>query len=64
MKNPISKKDKKKKKRSDRVFRGGGWYYEARYVRVSNRVRDEPSGRDLDLGFRIVRTKKNEKSNI
>ncbi|MDR1301361.1 MAG: SUMF1/EgtB/PvdO family nonheme iron enzyme [Treponema sp.] len=38
-----------------RVSRGGGWGYGAASVRAANRSNYTPSGRDLDLGFRLVR---------
>ena len=60
MKNPIKKKDKKKEENG--VLRGGGWFISAGSGRVSGRYVDVPSLRYGDNGFRIVRTKKNEKS--
>ena len=39
---------------SGRVYRGGGWNGDAEYCRVSNRGDYAPSGRDDDLGFRVV----------
>ena len=60
MKNPVHKKDKKKK--DGIVIRGGGRYYGAWDVWVSDRSGSDPSTRDDDVGFRIVRRKKNEKS--
>ena len=40
---------------SDRVSRGGGWYFHARRCRVSNRNYGAPSGRINYLGFRLAR---------
>ena len=40
---------------SDRVFRGGGWFTDARHCRVSNRNCQTPSDRSISLGFRLVR---------
>ena len=42
---------------SYRVFRGGGWGYHARNVRSAYRSVISPGYRDLDVGFRLVRTK-------
>jgi formylglycine-generating enzyme required for sulfatase activity len=39
---------------SDRVFRGGGWHYEAADCRSANRDGDAPSIRDGVLGFRVA----------
>lgn len=39
-----------------RVFRGGGWDSSPGSVRAANRGWDEPGGRFVDLGFRLVRT--------
>jgi len=39
---------------SYRVFRGGSWYYDAGYVRVSYRSGDTPDSRSIDLGFRLA----------
>ena len=39
---------------SDRVYRGGGWINGARGCRVTVRYINSPSGRDGDLGFRVV----------
>ncbi|GBU23322.1 hypothetical protein R80B4_03239 [Fibrobacteres bacterium R8-0-B4] len=39
---------------SYRVFRGGGWGYDARYCRVSNRFNIFPEFSDVALGFRLV----------
>ncbi len=41
---------------SYRVYRGGGWYYSARYCRSADRSDRWPGGRSGDLGFRAVRT--------
>ena len=37
-----------------RVLRGGGWYDNPAYCRVSNRNRNSPSSRDGNYGFRVV----------
>lgn len=37
-----------------RVLRGGGWGSDAGYCRVSDRSNDTPSGRDFNIGFRVV----------
>jgi formylglycine-generating enzyme required for sulfatase activity len=39
---------------SNRVFRGGGWYYPARLCRVSYRGYYTPAGRGSNLGFRLA----------
>ena len=39
-----------------RVYRGGGWYNNARYVRSANRGSYNPAYRDDYLGFRLLRT--------
>jgi formylglycine-generating enzyme len=39
----------------DRVFRGGGWYYEPRYARSAHRNRNTPDIRHYSLGFRLAR---------
>ncbi|MCQ2324484.1 MAG: formylglycine-generating enzyme family protein [Paludibacteraceae bacterium] len=39
---------------SSRVLRGGGWYSNAKYCRVSNREFYTPSNHDSNLGFRVV----------
>lgn len=41
---------------SARVFRGGGWDYDAVYCRSALRNRDTPGLRALNLGFRLLRT--------
>lgn len=41
---------------SVRVFRGGGWFYDASYARVSNRFNDLPERISYGLGFRIGRS--------
>ncbi|MFQ5628369.1 MAG: formylglycine-generating enzyme family protein, partial [bacterium] len=40
---------------ADRVCRGGGWYYLARYVRAAYRYDWTPDYRDYYLGFRCAR---------
>ena len=59
MKNPI--KGKHKKKSTYRVVRGGCWRNSAQFLRVAGRSGVGPSGRNRNLGFRIVRSK-DEKS--
>ena len=39
-----------------RVGRGGGWGYNADYLSVGGRDYSSPTGSNLDLGFRVVRT--------
>ena len=39
---------------SNRVIRGGSWYYMARYMRVSFRNSTAPGNRSNDLGFRLA----------
>ena len=39
---------------SNRVNRGGGWSYDARYCRVSSRSGHSPGGGNFSLGFRLV----------
>ena len=39
---------------SFRVFRGGGWYYEAALCRSAYRLRIDPSSRSNSLGFRLA----------
>jgi formylglycine-generating enzyme required for sulfatase activity len=41
---------------SDRVVRGGSWYFLARYTRAAARNRHAPGNRSLDLGVRVVRS--------
>jgi len=41
---------------SGRVFRGGDWYYSARYGRVANRDAQAPDARSDSMGFRLART--------
>jgi len=40
---------------SDRVYRGGGWYGDARNCRAASRVGFGPAYRCTDLGFRPAR---------
>ncbi len=42
-------------KGAERVFRGGSWGNDARYVRSAYRLADEPGYRDYSLGFRCAR---------
>ena len=66
-KNPVSDEqvDKKWGGSANRVFRGGGWYDDARFARLSRRLYLDPSYRNHGyLGFRIVRnTPKDPKDN-
>ncbi len=39
---------------SRRVIRGGGWYRDAIFCRAAYRAYDIPSGRDYNVGFRVV----------
>ena len=39
---------------SKRVYRGGSWYLEPKYNRVSARANDEPSTSNGNLGFRLA----------
>ena len=39
---------------SDRVFRGGCWFNNARYCRSADRCWSTPTFRSLDLGFRVA----------
>ena len=39
-----------------RVYRGGGWYNGASYLRSANRLNDSPSNRSDSLGFRVARS--------
>ena len=41
---------------SNRVARGGSWYYYAGYVRSADRRDDSPGYRHYNIGFRLVRT--------
>ena len=41
---------------SSRVFRGGSWLTDARYVRSANRQYTSPADRGEIIGFRLVRT--------
>jgi formylglycine-generating enzyme required for sulfatase activity len=43
-----------------RVLRGGSWYGSARVVRLAYRGSTTPSGRDNNIGFRLVRLKTRE----
>jgi formylglycine-generating enzyme required for sulfatase activity len=40
-----------------RVYRGGSWYFDARYARCSFRYHYPPGSHSVDLGFRLVRTR-------
>ncbi|MHC6204671.1 formylglycine-generating enzyme family protein [Breznakiellaceae bacterium SP9] len=40
---------------SDRVYRGGSWYFSAAYLRSADRGYGAPTGRGNDVGFRVVR---------
>jgi formylglycine-generating enzyme required for sulfatase activity len=42
---------------SGRVYRGGSWFSEARYCRVSPRGSDNPEYRDSGIGLRLARNK-------
>jgi formylglycine-generating enzyme required for sulfatase activity len=39
-----------------RVWRGGGWNYDARHCRCAQKGRDQPDGRYDNVGFRVCRT--------
>ncbi len=41
-------------KGADRVLRGGGWDFNPRFCRVSDRFNGGPEFRDFDVGFRLV----------
>ena len=41
---------------SYRVIRGGGWNYDAQYLRSADRDGVNPGGRNSVVGFRLVRT--------
>ncbi|OQC36516.1 MAG: Serine/threonine-protein kinase pkn1 [Deltaproteobacteria bacterium ADurb.Bin058] len=41
---------------SYRVFRGGSWHGDARYVRAAIRGNDDPGARSVYLGFRVARS--------
>jgi formylglycine-generating enzyme required for sulfatase activity len=41
---------------SVRVFRGGSWNSDARYLRSAGRVSLTPASRDCDVGFRLARS--------
>jgi sulfatase modifying factor 1 len=41
---------------SVRVIRGGCWYFDAQFSRVSNRYYDSPGDRSFNLGLRLTRT--------
>ena len=43
---------------SNRVNRGGSWYYNSDYCAVSCRSFNGPDGRNGHLGFRVVRSVK------
>lgn len=47
--------------KSNRAIRGGGWYYYARNLRVSDRSLDAPTSTDGLLGFRLVLQTKEKK---
>ena len=47
-----------KKKKSNRVCRGGGWLNRAIFLVVSNRYSRSPGARSHNLGFRPVRNLK------
>ena len=39
---------------SNRVLRGGSWFFNPRYVRAANRFYDSPDNSIINLGFRLV----------
>jgi len=39
---------------SFRVIRGGSWFFSAAFARVGQRGNDAPTGRDVNIGFRVV----------
>ena len=39
---------------SNRVYRGGSWFFDARLCRVSKRSRDGASGHDFSIGLRLA----------
>jgi formylglycine-generating enzyme required for sulfatase activity len=45
------------KEGSYRVFRGGGWAFDAQYLRSAYRCGSGPAGRGTGVGFRLVRIK-------
>lgn len=55
MKNPIFKTILRS---APRVQRGGSWYDDALYVRVSGRDGSDPAVTSSDLGFRVFRSLK------
>ncbi len=42
---------------SRRVLRGGSWFYNPGYLRSAHRISNERGIRDIDSGFRLVRTR-------
>ena len=42
------------------VVRGGCWFYAAEFCRAAFRIRNWPSGRSSDSGFRVVKETDNE----
>ena len=40
----------------NRIYRGGGWFFDASYVRVSNRFSNEPSFTGYNIGIRLARS--------
>ena len=43
---------------TSRVLRGGSWFVEPRYARVSNRSGSEPDARFIHIGFRLAMSAK------